>query len=670
MVDANGWGQDASSVPDVGQRIFNADPLKNTMFSIHMYEYAGGNANMVRSNIDNVLNKNLALVIGEFGIRHTDGDVDEATIMSYSQQKGVGYLGWSWKGNNTDLAYLDMANDWAGTSLTEQGRAIVDGPNGIRATSQLCTVYTDDPIDNEKPTKPSNLDGNSPTFSTVSLSWNASTDNVGVTGYNVYQDGELVGISDSTTYTVKGLKGSTAYTFKVRAFDNAGNISDDSNSVIITTGESNDKEAPTAPAGLKVQPSITSATLSWTASTDNVGVAGYYVYADGVKVATSTNTNVIVSGLTSKTTYTFTVKAFDDANNVSAASDAVIATTLDKDIVGIEPGIIKDYKTWYVGLNGADKPASGTVAKITTLDSGALNMTFDLQTENYPSFQVDPTPSANWASYNNMNIVVTNPNAKEIQLQPIVKDGDWEWVELGQYIKIPAKTTQMVTVPLKGLTNKKVNRMIFRVQSGGGGYAGSIQLHTIGFDLPADKYAAAIAEMNRPKSASYYSWNFIESSFTANTSTGLDGETIFVKYNANLSDSIAAGAATETKPGLGVGDDWSPYSSVSATLTNTGTKAIHVSMVLRAGGGWVWQETGGQTVADPATERIIAPGKSVDVTYSLNAPIWKSAATKWVNSAAVADLNDIRGLMFKVYLGAGETAPAGTLNITNFKLNF
>ncbi|MNZ62205.1 hypothetical protein D3C78_803210 [compost metagenome] len=297
-------------------------------------------------------------------------------------------------------------------------------------------------------------------------------------------------------------------------------------------------------------------------------------------------------------------------------------------------------------------------------------MTFNLQTENYPSFQVDPSPSANWGSYQNMNIIVTNPNTKEIQIQPIVKDGDWEWVELGQYIKIPAKTTIMATVPLSGLVNKEVNRMIFRVQSGGGGFAGSVQLHTIDFDLTPDACSTIIADMNRPKTASYYPWDFTESSFTANVASGLDGETIFVKYNSSLSDTVAAGAATETKPGLGVGDDWSKYSSVSCTLTNNGTKAIHVSMVLRAGGGWVWQESGGQTETDPTTERVIAPGESVDVIYELNSPIWKSAATDWVNNAAVSNLKDIRGILFKVYTGAGETASAGSLNITDFKLNF
>ncbi|USB34384.1 cellulase family glycosylhydrolase [Paenibacillus sp. YPG26] len=141
MVDGAGWGQYPQSIVDYGTQVFNSDPQKNTMFSVHMYEYAGGNASTVKSNIDNILNKNLALVIGEFGIRHTNGDVDEATIMSYSQQKGVGYLGWSWKGNGSGLEYLDMANDWAGTSYTEQGNAIINGPNGIKNTSKLATVF-------------------------------------------------------------------------------------------------------------------------------------------------------------------------------------------------------------------------------------------------------------------------------------------------------------------------------------------------------------------------------------------------------------------------------------------------------------------------------------------------------------------------------------------------
>lgn len=209
MVDGAGYGQFPDSIATHGTEVFNSDPLKNTMFSIHMYEYAGGNADMVKTNIDKVLNKNLALVIGEFGIRHTDGDVDEAAIMSYSQEKHVGYLGWSWKGNSAYLDYLDMAYDWEGTRLTEQGNIIINDTNGIKNTSEICTVFRDG-RDNQAPSAPANLSGTSPTYSTVALAWTSSTDNVGVTGYNVYKDGVLVYISQTNSYMVGGLKANTA----------------------------------------------------------------------------------------------------------------------------------------------------------------------------------------------------------------------------------------------------------------------------------------------------------------------------------------------------------------------------------------------------------------------------------------------------------------------------
>lgn len=670
MVDGAGWGQYPQSIVDYGTQVFNADPLKNTMFSIHMYEYAGGNAATVKSNIDNVLNKNLALVIGEFGIKHTNGDVDEATIMSYSQQKDVGYLGWSWKGNGTGLEYLDMSHDWAGTSYTEQGNAIINGPNGIKATSKLSTVFGGI-SDNQAPTTPADLSGTSPTYSTVALTWTGSTDNVGVVGYNIYRDGTLVNISPTTNYSVTGLKANTNYAFTVKAIDAAGNLSAASNSVSIKTADSNDNTAPTAPAGLVVVPAVTSANLTWTASTDNIGVAGYNIYVNGELRGTSTTASYTASGLAGATSYTFSVKAFDDAGNESAASNSVGIITGDPgDIQVIDPGIIDKYTTWYVGINGADKPAGPTVAKLSPMENGGLEMTFNLQTENYPSFQVDPDPAEDWSGYNNMNLIISNPNAVEVQLQPIVKDGEWAWVELGQYIKIPAKTTIIATVPLTGLTNKDVNRIILRVQGGGSGLAGSLQLHTLSFDLEQTAYAATIAEMNRPKTASFYPWNLIEPSYTGNVSSGLEGENLFVKYNSTISDTVSAGVATETKPGLGIGDDWSKYESVSCNLTNTGTSAVHVSLVVRTSGGWVWQETGGQISTDPSVERIVGPGESVEVVYSFHSPIWKSAKTNWVNQAKLENAIDVRGVQFKVYAGSGETASAGTLLIKDFELNF
>lgn len=140
IVDAAGWGQYPQSIVDYGQAVLAADSKKNTVFSIHMYQYAGKDDATVKANMENVLNKGLALIIGEFGGFHQGEDVDEYAIMKYGQQKGVGWLAWSWYGNSSDLSYLDLNNGPAG-SLTTAGNIIVNDPNGIKATSKKTGIY-------------------------------------------------------------------------------------------------------------------------------------------------------------------------------------------------------------------------------------------------------------------------------------------------------------------------------------------------------------------------------------------------------------------------------------------------------------------------------------------------------------------------------------------------
>lgn len=89
--------------------------------------------------------------------------------------------------------------------------------------------------DTEAPTAPSNLVASNVTQTTLSLSWNASTDNVGVTGYDVFQGSTNLGSVTGTAASITGLSPATAYTFKVRAHDAAGNNSGFSNTVNVTT---------------------------------------------------------------------------------------------------------------------------------------------------------------------------------------------------------------------------------------------------------------------------------------------------------------------------------------------------------------------------------------------------------------------------------------------------
>lgn len=106
---------------------------------------------------------------------------------------------------------------------------------------------------------------------------------------------------------------------------------------LIVNGEVTDKvpdtQAPTVPANVKAS-SITpiGCLLSWEPSTDNEIMDSYEVFQDGVSIGKTTATSLKVSGLTSNTSYSFTVKAKDLAGNISASSTPVNVTTLDKDV--------------------------------------------------------------------------------------------------------------------------------------------------------------------------------------------------------------------------------------------------------------------------------------------------------------------------------------------------
>lgn len=142
MIDCAGWGQYPTSIKEEGASVFASDPDKNTVFSMHMYEYAGGTAEMVKNNIDGALECGAPVIVGEFGYKHTDGDVDEETVMSYCKQNKMGYLAWSWKGNSGGVEYLDLANSWDGSELSEWGEIYF---NTIADDSKIASVFTENP---------------------------------------------------------------------------------------------------------------------------------------------------------------------------------------------------------------------------------------------------------------------------------------------------------------------------------------------------------------------------------------------------------------------------------------------------------------------------------------------------------------------------------------------
>ncbi|WP_457610068.1 GEVED domain-containing protein, partial [Lutibacter sp.] len=204
-----------------------------------------------------------------------------------------------------------------------------DAAGNISVDSNTSTVTTTT-VDTTAPTAPT-LTASNTTTTTVDLSWSGATDNVAVTGYDVYKNGVLLTSTTAVTYQVTGLTSGTTYSFTVRAKDAAGNVSVDSNTTTVTT-TTVDTTAPTAPTLTASNATTTSVDLSWSGATDNVAVTGYDVYKNGTLLASVTGTTYQSTGLTPATSYSFTVRAKDTAGNISVDSNTATITTLNQTV--------------------------------------------------------------------------------------------------------------------------------------------------------------------------------------------------------------------------------------------------------------------------------------------------------------------------------------------------
>ncbi len=185
--------------------------------------------------------------------------------------------------------------------------------------------------DTEPPSTPMNLVGSNLTHATIDLSWNPSTDNVAINGYDVYQGNTVIATVSETTYLVTGLTPETEYSFRIKAKDVAGNESGFSNTVTVTTLENInlDSQPPSTPGNLSTS-NVKSTTIDlfWFIATDNIGVTGYDIYSGDDIIATTISSPYTVTGLTPETAYSFRVRAKDAIGNVSDFSNIATATTL------------------------------------------------------------------------------------------------------------------------------------------------------------------------------------------------------------------------------------------------------------------------------------------------------------------------------------------------------
>lgn len=255
------------------------------------------------------------------------------------------------------LAYMQTSAQVRNYYLTE-----------VKAAEAL----TVNPSDTTAPTPVTAVEASDISATGLILNWTASTDNIGVIGYEVYYGSKLLGTTAGETgFDVTDLTEYTPYSFMIKAIDAAGNISEDG---FVLTVKTSDVTVPSDVTGLgasKVR--TTSLTLGWTASADNVGVTGYDIYNGTTLIGSTTGiAGFDVTGLTEYTEYSFTVRAKDAAGNISLGGEVLTIKTTD----GSAPVItLNGNETVTIVLGGEYTDAGATA--IDTFD-GEISVITDL----------------------------------------------------------------------------------------------------------------------------------------------------------------------------------------------------------------------------------------------------------------------------------------------------
>ncbi|MDB2385503.1 endonuclease [Polaribacter sp.] len=232
---------------------------------------------------------------------------------------------------------------------------------GGTEAEDLWGIYSS--TDTEAPTTPTNLMATNTTTFSVELSWDASTDNVGVTSYDVYVDDVLTTNTTSNSSVVTDLDSNTSYSFSVIAKDIVNNESPKSSQINVTTLQ--DLEAPSVPTNVVISnQSGTSFIVSWDSSTDNTAVTSYDIYLDNNFIASTSETSYTVSNLDVETTYQVQILAKDKVDNASDLSIAVSATTTDGSTTTANELFFSEYFEGSFGTNKALEIANVTTSDI------------------------------------------------------------------------------------------------------------------------------------------------------------------------------------------------------------------------------------------------------------------------------------------------------------------
>jgi CARDB/F5/8 type C domain len=318
------------------------------------------------------------------------------------------------------------------------------------------------------PSAPANLAYTQPASGQVKLTWSASTDNVGVTGYDIYANGTLrTSVAGNVTSYTDSQPDTATVAYYVRAKDAAGNQSASSNTVT-RTGTSGDTQAPSAPSNLAYTlPASGQVKLTWSAASDNVAVTGYEVFANGSKVATTAgSTLTYTDSQPDSATVAYFVRAVDAAGNESGNSNTVTRTGTTPPANGTNQAVGKPITATstvqnFVATNANDDNLStyweGTGTSSLTIQLGA-----NVDTS---SVVVKLNPDGSWGA-RTQTIEVQGREQSSSTFNQLVAP---------QSYSFNPSTGNAVTIPV---TSRVADvRLIFSANSGaGGGQAAEVQV--------------------------------------------------------------------------------------------------------------------------------------------------------------------------------------------------
>jgi chitodextrinase len=222
----------------------------------------------------------------------------------------------------TDATTWTTTNVAVGSSYTFAVRGI-DAQSNVGDPSAAVTVTVPAP-DTTAPSPPTSLTAVQQAGG-VQLAWTASSDDVGVAGYEVSRDGAVLGTTAGSSFADTTIVPGGTYAYSVVALDAAGNRSTPATASLTTAAA--DTTPPSAPTNLRATAVGHRVTLTWSPSADDAGVAGYRVYRDGALIGTSATPAYLDSSGRLRRQYTYAVDAFDAAGNASAQSAPVTITT-------------------------------------------------------------------------------------------------------------------------------------------------------------------------------------------------------------------------------------------------------------------------------------------------------------------------------------------------------